>query len=407
MSPPRIPPAPAGPDGSTVRTSTPLPTPAARAAPFGRAFTESPQASQGGFRGASVGAGPSRSASFTVTVIRVPPRRISRTTSVPGEMPATAFWNSLTPPTRVPPKEITMSPPRSPADPAGLPGKTRLTNTPFSPLAPNDSASSGVRSWMPTPSHPRRMVPVLASSRSISRTVLMGIANPIPWPPLTIAVLIPTTSPRVLRRGPPEFPGLMDASGWIRSALGSAGEPDDDLVGVPDDMLVRYDEPVLPDDDAGPEGVLPKPSVLLHPLREIILKARTALRSTRCAPPRKTGDRPEVHHRGHRPLHGCAKPLLHPGDVRGIRGRPAPIPGAGRKKEKPGHGPRGVPGPHAVEPPAEAGFCSVQATSLLTGSLASRAYWTSISICRTSSWTLLNFLSSRMRSRKYTATCSP
>ncbi len=50
----------------------------------------------------------------------------------------------------------------------------------------------------------------------------MGMANPIPWPPLTIAVLIPTTSPRVLRSGPPEFPGLIDASVWIRSPVGSA-----------------------------------------------------------------------------------------------------------------------------------------------------------------------------------------
>ncbi len=98
----------------------------------------------------------------------------------------------------------------------------RLINTPLSPLIPNDSASAGVRGWMPTPSHPRRMVPVLASSRSISRTVLMGIANPIPWPPLIIAVLIPTTSPWVLSSGPPEFPGLMDASVWIRSPVGSA-----------------------------------------------------------------------------------------------------------------------------------------------------------------------------------------
>src|SRR4030066_1379508 len=106
----------------------------------------------------------------------------------------------------------------------------------------------------------------------------------------------------------------------LRPVLGAVGEPGGDLVGVPDGVLVCYDEPVLPDDDAGPKGVLPKPSVLLHQLREIILKAAPALRSTRCAPPRKTGDRPDVHHRGHRPLHGCDKPLLHPGDVRGIRG---------------------------------------------------------------------------------------
>ena len=49
----------------------------------------------------------------------------------------------------------------------------------------------------------------------------MGIANPIPCPPLTIAVLMPTTSPCMFSNGPPELPGLMDASVWIRSPVGS------------------------------------------------------------------------------------------------------------------------------------------------------------------------------------------
>jgi len=45
--------------------------------------------------------------------------------------------------------------------------------------------------------------------------MLMGIAKPIPtFPPLwlTIAVLIPITSPSRLKRGPPEFPGFIEAS---------------------------------------------------------------------------------------------------------------------------------------------------------------------------------------------------
>src|SRR4030042_1506664 len=189
----------------------------------------------------------------------------------------------------------------------------------------------------------------------------MGIANPIPWPPLIIAVLIPTTSPRVLRSGPPEFPGLIDASVWIRSpvgsvpgrstrpvalitprgpVLGAVGKPDDDLVGVPDDVLVRDDEPVLADDDAGPEGVLPKPSVLFHQFLEIILHGRTAPRSGARGSPRKAGAPPDGHHRGGRPLAGGDEPLLHPGGVRRIDGRPARAPGAGRQEETPGHCPR-------------------------------------------------------------------
>ncbi len=48
----------------------------------------------------------------------------------------------------------------------------------------------------------------------------MEIARPIPsaWPRIT-AVVIPTTSPRLLTRGPPEFPGLIEASVWITSGI--------------------------------------------------------------------------------------------------------------------------------------------------------------------------------------------
>ncbi len=46
----------------------------------------------------------------------------------------------------------------------------------------------------------------------------IGVAKPIPCPPWMIAVLIPTTSPFRLKRGPPEFPGLIDASVWMKSS---------------------------------------------------------------------------------------------------------------------------------------------------------------------------------------------
>jgi hypothetical protein len=38
------------------------------------------------------------------------------------------------------------------------------------------------------------------------------MAKPIPLAPRTIAVLIPTTSPARLTSGPPELPGLIEAS---------------------------------------------------------------------------------------------------------------------------------------------------------------------------------------------------
>ena len=46
----------------------------------------------------------------------------------------------------------------------------------------------------------------------------MGMANPRPsLPPLRekMEVLTPMTSPRAFTSGPPEFPGLMEASVWI------------------------------------------------------------------------------------------------------------------------------------------------------------------------------------------------
>lgn len=44
---------------------------------------------------------------------------------------------------------------------------------------------------------------------------LIGIAKPIFCAPCAIAVLIPMTCPEIFRRGPPEFPGLIEASVWI------------------------------------------------------------------------------------------------------------------------------------------------------------------------------------------------
>ena len=45
---------------------------------------------------------------------------------------------------------------------------------------------------------------------------LIGIENPIPCPDATIAVLIPITRPSRLSSGPPELPGLIDASVWMK-----------------------------------------------------------------------------------------------------------------------------------------------------------------------------------------------
>ena len=46
----------------------------------------------------------------------------------------------------------------------------------------------------------------------------IGIANPMPWaPPPMMAVATPIMSPSRLTSGPPELPGLIEASVWMKS----------------------------------------------------------------------------------------------------------------------------------------------------------------------------------------------
>ena len=75
--------------------------------------------------------------------------------------------------------------------------------------------------WSRAPSHGRRTVraPPRADSMT-ARTIVEGIAKPIPWLPPErekIAVLIPTSRPAMSTRAPPELPGLMAASVWMKN----------------------------------------------------------------------------------------------------------------------------------------------------------------------------------------------
>ena len=66
------------------------------------------------------------------------------------------------------------------------------------------------------PSQPRTTWPRVISCCMTSLAMLTGIENPMPCPLATIAVLMPITWPSRFRRGPPEFPGLIDASVWMK-----------------------------------------------------------------------------------------------------------------------------------------------------------------------------------------------
>ena len=78
---------------------------------------------------------------------------------------------------------------------------------------------SGVTFWIITPSQPRVTRPFSFSCGTSSLARLIGMAKPMPMlppPRLKIAVLMPTTSPWRLSSGPPELPGLMAASVWMK-----------------------------------------------------------------------------------------------------------------------------------------------------------------------------------------------
>jgi hypothetical protein len=85
-------------------------------------------------------------------------------------------------------------------------------------MLPAISLSTG---WRVAPSQGRRTVRLPPWADSITaRTMLAGIAKPIPWLPPErekIAVLMPTILPVMSTRAPPELPGLIAASVWMKN----------------------------------------------------------------------------------------------------------------------------------------------------------------------------------------------
>ena len=75
---------------------------------------------------------------------------------------------------------------------------------------------------MRIPRPARCTFPYLINCGTMRSTVSTGTAKPIPalWPvELTIWVFTPIIRPAESRSGPPEFPGLIDASVWITSEM--------------------------------------------------------------------------------------------------------------------------------------------------------------------------------------------
>ena len=116
---------------------------------------------------------------------------------------------------------VTTSPARMPAFSAAEPSTTWEMSAPCTLPRSMLWAMSGVSVWMLTPSTPRRTSPNLTSWVITDFIMLAGIAKPMPMlPPVRerIAVLMPTSWPSRLTSAPPELPGLIEASVWMKSS---------------------------------------------------------------------------------------------------------------------------------------------------------------------------------------------
>jgi hypothetical protein len=96
-----------------------------------------------------------------------------------------------------------------------------LTSAPAGRFRLRLSAISGVTACSLAPSQGRRttVAPPLADAIT-ARTMLAGIAKPMPCEPPErekIAVLMPTRRPARSTSAPPELPGLMAASVWMKN----------------------------------------------------------------------------------------------------------------------------------------------------------------------------------------------
>ena len=113
------------------------------------------------------------------------------------------------------------SPALSPAFAAGLSVAMLAINAPAGRLRLMLSAISGVTACNLAPSQGRfTALPPLRAEASTTCTMLAGIAKPTPCEPPErekMAVFTPTSLPVRSTSAPPELPGLMAASVWMKN----------------------------------------------------------------------------------------------------------------------------------------------------------------------------------------------
>ena len=98
-------------------------------------------------------------------------------------------------------------------------------------------AESGVSVDIDMPRYACAILRPCESSRMAFSAVSMGMAKPMPAALARMAVLMPITSPNSLRRGPPELPGLMAASVWMKFTF---------LFGMPTSAAERCSDETIP-----------------------------------------------------------------------------------------------------------------------------------------------------------------
>ena len=109
----------------------------------------------------------------------------------------------------------------TPAFSAGESAPTIMTTAPPCSFILSRSAIVASKSAIWTPRKPRLTTPSSSRSSTMFMAMLIGMAKPMPafMPERDkMAVLMPMTRPRESTSGPPELPGLMEASVWMKSS---------------------------------------------------------------------------------------------------------------------------------------------------------------------------------------------
>ncbi len=160
---------------------------------------------------------------MTWILIAVPLRRTSSSIVSLGEYWTIRASSGCSWSIFVPLMATMMSPSWRSAFAAGLPGFTAgsvpplfETSAPASTVRPRACLSCRSMGWYRNPIHGRASASPRSACSMIGRAMSIGIAKPMPLESVATAVFTPTTEPDASASGPPELPGLIAASVWIR-----------------------------------------------------------------------------------------------------------------------------------------------------------------------------------------------